>query len=430
MESKVLKISKNTIITFFTLVFILGFFSKSVVNLFIPKVQVTTPVKSTFSRTLNIKGKIVPKEKVKIRLAGSVIVEDYFVKIGEKVEKGDPLLKINKNYGVKSSYKDIDELKIDLKKEKFKLERLQNTTYNIDKMNVQLLEEKMKNMKEEIKKLEKLYKAGAITANKLHVKKQNLKSLEINLKKEKLMLQEKRKENQLEIQETLGNIENLETEISEAKNAKNFYYEISSDGICYSDVDGIVLNTNDTEVILPQDTVLIELGLVKNFNSVKFVTKIPEKYYNFISDADMIKINSQNDKMPDQVNITEVSKVINNKMIKIEGEFLNDNNSFPIINKEIKGIIEKKYVGEKTVPKIAVIPHDKFEAGKKGHVYIVLEEKGALGTEYIVKRVNITIKDVGDDVVSIDGIDMYDNPKIVINPSFKIRDGVKVRIWE
>ncbi len=430
MGSKIFKITKNTLVGFFIIVFILGFFSKSIVNFFLPKVQITSPIKTTFSRTLNIEGMIVPKETIKVRLAGDVIVDGYLVNVGDEVKKGDPLFKINKIYGMKLYDRNVYEIKLNIKKEELKLNKLRNNTYEIDEKNISLLEENIKNMKEEIQKLEKLYDIGAITVSELEDKKHSLNKAQVSLEIERLLLKEKIENNSLDIKDALYNIEKLNKEISDIEKINSFYSNISDDGIYYSEENGVVLTTNKTDILLNKDTILIELGVVKNYDSVKYIFEIPQKYYVFVNNASMINIEANREDIPTKVMINKISKVVDNNTIRVEGDFKNHIEGSPVIYKEIRGTLEKKFTSDNTVPKIAVIPYDKFKAGEEGYVYIVLEEKGILGIEYIVKKIDITITGVGDRLVGIEGIDMYDNLKIITNPSYKIQDGVKVLVWE
>ena len=85
MKNNIVVRTKNVAIAFFVLVFIMGFFSKSIINLFLPKVIVEPAIDGLVERTLNVKGIIEAKKSIKVRLGGSVIVDEYIVKIGEAV---------------------------------------------------------------------------------------------------------------------------------------------------------------------------------------------------------------------------------------------------------------------------------------------------------------------------------------------------------
>jgi HlyD family secretion protein len=65
-NSMILK-ARNVSIGFFVVIFIMFFFSKSIITLFLPKVLVEPAVEGTVERTLQMEGTIGPKNSRKIR---------------------------------------------------------------------------------------------------------------------------------------------------------------------------------------------------------------------------------------------------------------------------------------------------------------------------------------------------------------------------
>jgi len=430
MKSKVLNITKGTVISFFVIVFILGFFSKSIVNLFLPKVQTITPVKGSFYETLNVEGEIEPKETFKVRLNGNVMIEEYFVQIGDEVEKGDPIFKINSDYGINRVDKSIEDLKLSVEKQRVRLEKLQENSYEMDEKKIKLLEERINMQKNQISKKEKLYKAGSITATELENSKQSLKEAEMNFEMQKISVEEKKKLDSIAIKEVVSNIKELQREINDIEKRQNFYSDIADDGIYYSEIDGIFLKNSRMDGVVYRDTAIVEIGKVKNFDSVKFVTQIPQKHYDFVNNNRIIEIKNSQGNKSSLVRITNISKVVTNNMIEIEGEFSDEMvDEEPIIGQKFRGEIKKKFVSEKVLPKSAIIPSGEFKAGNKGYVYVMVEEKGALGIEYIAKMVSITMTDVGDYYAGI-SMEGYDKVKVITSLSYKINDGAKVLPWE
>ncbi|QIB26314.1 efflux RND transporter periplasmic adaptor subunit [Caloranaerobacter azorensis] len=431
MENKVLKTTKNIVVGFFTLIFIMGFFSKSIVNLFLPKVQVVSAIKGSIEKSIDLEGTIEPKEVYKVRLGGNVIVDEYFVKVGQEVKVGDPIFKINDKYGFKGEDEQIEDLKLLLEKEAVKLDRLKNSSFIIDEKNIEVLEDKIQSKKNEISKLEQLYESGAISLSELERNKESLKDLENNLEIKKILLEEKKKENLLEIKEAENNIKRIKNEISEIENKKKFYAKVSDDGIYYSDVDGVILRLNQVNRILGKDTTIIEIGKVKGYNSVKFVAYVPDKYYYFVKNAAKIEIETENKNLvPDAARIVNVSEVAENKLIKIEAIFGDEAQGVPVLGQRLQGKISKEYSKENTIPKVAVIPYDGYGVGKEGYVYVVEEKKGILGTEYIAKKIDVVMVVVGDNQVCVRGLETLEKPRVITNLSYKIKDGVKVHLWD
>jgi hypothetical protein len=431
MNSKILKIIQNMVVGFFALVFILGFFSKSLVNLFLPKVQaVPVAKKSTFSKSLDIEGIVEPKDVYKVRLDGDVIIDEYFVKIGDEVKKGQPIFKINSSFGIRSSSKTIEDIKLSIKKEKAALDKIKNDSYTTDEKNIQILQERINFKRKELLKLEKLYEAGSIPYAQLEREKLSLIEEELNLQIKRIELENKRKTDYLAIKEIESRIEKLNEELLNIEKSREFYSYIQDDDIYYSDINGVIININMASGVIYRDSIIVEIGIVNGFDSVKYTAYIPEKYYDFINNIKIIKLETNDRYMPKEVRIYNISKMVSNNMIRIEGNFSKDAKKQPVIGKKLLGIAEKKYTREDVIPKASVIPKEEFRIGSEGYVYIVIEEKGILGIEYIAKRVPIVMTGVGDNSVSVEGLKMYDNPKVITNLSYKIRDGVKVCLWE
>ncbi len=429
MNNKLLKTIKNIVIGFFVIIFILGFFSKSTIALFLPKVQVAPIMKSAYSKTLDIEGSIVPKETFKVRINGDIIVDEFYIKAGQEIKKDQPVFKINSSFGIRASGQKVEDLKLSLDKNKLELEKLSSKTYDVDEKNIELLEEKLNLQKEEQKKLEELYESGSVAYSALEQSSMRLKESEISLEIKKIEIENKKSENAILEAELQNNIKKLQEEIANIENKKKFYSSLGADGVYHSEIDGIVLDINNTGNILSQDTPIVEIGLVKGFDSVQFEALISEEHYDFINSTMTIELDFENKSMPKEVKITSLSKLSDNNMIKIEGEF-SESTKEPIIGQRIRGKVSKKYNLEGTIPKDAIIPTGSLELGKQGIVYIIEEKQGVLGTEYFAKQVNVTLTGVGDNNVSIIGYESFTKPRVIINLSYKIKDGVKVFLWK
>lgn len=429
MDNKILKTIKNVVISFFVIIFVLGFFSKSTIALFLPKVQVAPVMKSSYSKTLDIEGSIVPKETIKVRINGDIIIDEFFVKTGQEIKKDQPVFKINSAFGIRSSGQKIEELKLSLDKNKLDLDKLSSKSYDADKKNIELFEEKLNLQKEEFKKLEELYENGSIAYSTLEQSKMELKASEINLEIMKIQVESKKLENAILAAEIQNNIKKIKDEIAKLENHKKFYSSLGEDGIYFSEVYGIILDINSTGKILNQDTTIIEVGLVNGFDSVLFEALVSDEYYDFINSTMRIELDLEDKSMPKEVKITRLSKLSDNNMIKIEGEF-SESKKEPIIGQKIRGKAAKKFTLEGTIPKDALIPVDSLDIGKQGIVYVLEEKEGILGKEHFVKQVNVTLTGVGDNSVSITGHEGFTKPRVITNLSYKIKDGVKVFLWK
>ncbi|SCG83950.1 hypothetical protein DW1_2386 [Proteiniborus sp. DW1] len=429
MDNKLLKRIKNVVISFFVIIFILGFFSKSTIALFLPKVQVAPVTKSAYSKTLDIEGSVVPKEVFKVRINGDIIVDEFYVKAGQEIKRDQPVFKIDNSFGIRTSGQRLDDLKLSLDKNKQELEKLISESYESDEKNIELFEEKLKLQKEELEKLEELYENGAVAYSILEQKKMELTASELTLEIMKHEMELKKSKKDMLVAEIQRDIKKIQDEIASIENQKKFYSRLGEDGIYFSEVDGIILDINTAGNILSQDVSIVEIALVDGFDSVLFEALVTDEYYDFINSTKRIELNFEDKAMPKEVVVTSISRISENNMIRVEGEFGRSTKE-PIIGQRIRGKAVRNFNLEGTIPKDAIIPVGSFDIGNQGIVYILEEKEGILGTEYFAKQVNVTLTGVGDNNVSITGLEGFTKPKVITNLSYKIKDGVKVFLWK
>lgn len=321
MDNKLLKRVKNVVISFFVIIFILGFFSKSTIALFLPKVQVAPVTKSAYSKTLDIEGSVVPKEVFKVRINGDIIVDEFYVKAGQEIKRDQPVFKIDNSFGIRTSGQRLDDLKLSLDKNKQELEKLISESYESDEKNIELFEEKLKLQKEELEKLEELYENGAVAYSILEQKKMELTASELTLEIMKHEMELKKSKKDMLVAEIQRDIKKIQDEIASIENQKKFYSRLGEDGIYFSEVDGIILDINTAGNILSQDVSIVEIALVDGFDSVLFEALVTDEYYDFINSTKRIELNFEDKAMPKEVVVTSISRISENNMIRVEGDF-------------------------------------------------------------------------------------------------------------
>jgi hypothetical protein len=102
------------------------------------------------------------------------------------------------------------------------------------------------------------------------------------------------------------------------------------------------------------------------------------------------------------------------------------------VGQKLKGVIRQRFVleGHNKVPKAAVINFEAYKEGSKGTVYLLEETEGVLGIEYRAKEIEIEILAAGDDHVIVSGLENIEEPKVIVNLSYKINNGAKVFLWQ
>lgn len=428
-RSSVLSIIKKFVIEFFILVFVMGFFSKSVVNYFLPKVTYEPVIAARVEKTVDIEGFVESNEVFKVRLGSNAIVDEYMVKKGDYIKKGEPLFRINDKYGISSFSEVVENTKIKLEKEKLNLDRLA-TKLNNEDIELISLKEKIDVQKKEFTNTKKLYESGAIPLAKLEKEEQILRQLELELESGEKRLEEDNKELYIQLKDSQNNIKKLQDELEKMKSRQEFYSEVENDGIYYSDIEGAILELNTTDIVINGDDVVAEIGKFEDFSSIKFTGYVP------LNDEDMIelgnKIEIQLDGMNDTIEakISRVSGVVENGNIRIDGVFKKDTQGKLKLGKKYKGKIKDDVKADHVISKASIIPNGELKSCSEGMVYLLDVKDGVLGKEYIASEVKVKIIEVGDEMVAISGLESYKQPKVINNLSYKIKDGVKVFLWE
>lgn len=430
MEIKLVKSIKKVIIAFFVIVFILGFFSKSIINSFLPKVSVQAPTGKFIKKTLEISGVIEPQRTYKVRLDRDVIIDEFFVQKGDEVKVGDPIFKVNSSYIESGLDDELSRLQTALEEENVKLNKLNGAFFIKEESDIQELKDTIEKQNTNIIKSRQLFEQGAISEAELNQQVEEIDKLKRELVTNQILLEQKKDEASLEIKEILSNIERLKSDIDKCSKKKGFYSIVDAYGIYHSDVNGIAYNLGDTEYVLGQNTVLADIAIIEDYKSLKFVAFLPEEEQDFVSGGGYIDVVYDVSDKPLTIRITNISKIVENNHIRIEGVFQESRRRMPTIGERISGTKEKEFRAQMSIPKAAVVPIEGLKSGCDAYVYVVDKKEGILGTEYIAVKVRTLITAVGDSKVSVENLGGIEDPMVITNLSYKIRDGVRVFLWQ
>lgn len=254
----------------------------------------------------------------------------------------------------------------------------------------------------------------------------------MNLKKSRQELEYKKRDNTISIKEAEVKVKELQAELSEAKRQQQLYTRPDEQGICYSRVKGIVMNISTAGIVSTKGDVLAEIAEMGDSGKLLFSARAASTEYDFIKSAGEIEVRPDSGNSSWKVRLTNLSRVVEDGRIALKGEFTEGDTEDFKIGQKFKGTITKRYTHEGfyTVPKASMIAFDGFYEEKSGLVYIMEEKEGILGKEYEAKQVEVKILAVGDKEVIVSGLEGYENPKVITNPSYKINDGTKVFLWE
>lgn len=430
MKNNIVAKAKNIAIGFFVVVFVMGFFSKSIVNLFLPKVIVESAIDALVERTLDIEGVIEAKNSLKVRLGGAVIVEEYFVKAGEFVAVGKPLFRINKAYGIKGNSQELENLKLQVEAKNSKLNNLKQASYEIDEKSIAALMNKLTKSKEDLAKQQELFSAGVISKQEMDSFEADIEEQLFAIQISELQLQEKKRNDEVNIAELEGEIKRDGIQILELQNQQGFYDSVE-EGIYFSTVKGVVTDLGDIQSIIHGDTEIIEIADISQESSLVYTANIMEEDYDFVKSAGEIQIGEDiKDSM--YLKISSIYKLGDQDLYRLEAIIDSKDSEKAVLGQKHKGVIMQRFVlkGHNKVPKAAVISFEGYKEGSKGTVFLLEEIEGILGMEYRAKELEVEILAAGDEEVIVSGMENLEEPEVIINLSYKINDGAKVFLWQ
>lgn len=430
MKSNIVVKVRNIAIGFFVLVFVMGFFSKSIVNLFLPKVIVESAIDALVERTLDIEGVIEAKNSLKVRLGGAVIVEEYLVKVGDSVEVGKPLFRINKAYGMKGNNQELEDLKLQVEAKHSKLSNLKQATYEIDEKSIAALMNKLTKSKEDLAKQQALFSEGVISKQEMDSFETDIEEQLFAIQVSELQLQEKKRNDEINIEELEDEIKRDGIQILKLIKQQMFYGSVE-EGIYFSTVKGVVTDLGDIQSIIPGDTEIVEIADISQESSLVFTANIMEEDYDFVKSAGEIQIGEDiKDSM--YLKISSIYKLGGQDLYRLEAIIDSKDSEKAVLGQKHKGVITQRFVlkGHNKVPKAAVISFEGYKKGSKGTVFLLEEIEGILGMEYRAKELEVKILAAGDEEVIVSGLENIEEPEVIINLSYKINDGAKVFLWQ
>lgn len=422
---------KNIAVEFIVLIFIMGFFSSTVSNFFLPDIYGTKILENhDFQKSIPINGTIQANEIKRVVFNENIVIREFFVDIGDTVNMGDPVFEIDKSYGTITGSTELREYYLAIENEELNKEKT-NINLQLKEKDIHTMEESIKKEREDLDNVKALFEIGSISQSEFNRAKDNLKNLEEQLEMEKENYEIMKKEAHVNIKNIENNIANIRRDIKELNADEGFYSKISSDGIYYAEVDGTILSINDTGQILGKESLITEIAVVEGYDTVKFVAYVDEKDDEFINLGDDFTLEEISKDRKLEAKVTNKSRIADGERIKVEAKFnkVNDITGSPLIGGRLEGRISKEDNGDMVVPKAAIVPFRNLEEGQQGVVYIVEEKEGLLGKKYFAKQVTVSLVRIGDDKVEVTGLEQYSDKSIITNLSYKIRDGVKIK-WQ
>ncbi len=432
MMQQSIKWGKRIVTGFFILIFTLGFFSKSLISITLPNVQVSEIHDGVeVSYTSELEGEIVAKKNADICLRGNALIQEVMVQKGEYVRKGDVLFTIDTTLGLQSSA-DEETLRNQIQVEKARMATLTSQTTLEAQNALASAKSKLKEAQIKYDHQKQLYDSGAISAEELQSALSNLETLKSEVatveSSNKLALAQ----NKVALSEVQQRISQYENSLKVYETASERYYDINSSGEVFSKYTGYVTKLPEKGQQFQTGEIIASIGICNTFNDLAFQIRIPQKYFEeFVKGSSVVNISTQSGKNIGLVAFDFDSAVFDSGEMKVLASFNDEPNILVYPTMKVSSrTTGSDYIGGEylAVPRTAVVSGNTSLDGTNAIIYIIREEEDALGKSNVAVAVPVNVLSIRDEYAVITELRNIPSNKIIINPSARIKDGSKVYV--
>ncbi|HQD50564.1 MAG TPA: HlyD family efflux transporter periplasmic adaptor subunit [Defluviitaleaceae bacterium] len=412
------KILSKIILVFLSVMLLLTFFSKTIINLSLPQVKSEKISGGNLLFSIRAEGQVLPDEIREVYSKKNLRIKEILVEEGDQVEAGDTIILLEGSEDSSAMEKEIQ-----LKKLQLQLEEIKNQPALVDlSIYEKSLEEAKRNLdreKENYEKIKTLYESGAESAKSLQEAEYRLEDSRQNYELSLSQLEQKKLEKDAEEKERILEIKKLEYDMELIRS--ELEKDTDTGGRITAPCSGIIQAINCRKGALA-DAYNSLCSIINTTEKSKFVVEvnIDEVKYLRIGEQVDLKFSSFGNKVikgqiekilgPDEKNPSKRKVVISYEEEKVLpwewGTFYYSSQS-----PHYKMIIPKKAVGE--------------EMGRN-FVYVLKSKETSLGEIFYAEKKYIEIEqeDFTNCAVS-SGLD--GSEEIIVYSSKPLFDGIRVR---
>ncbi len=395
---------RKMILKYFLAMFVLTILSNSLTNMALPQVDVEGVKSNSLKFQIKSSGKLTAVKNVLVEGVNLVKIDNILVREGQKVEKGQNLVELNKD--------SVDEL-FTSKENEVEIAKLDYEIAQINKQEGLMKAEIEYNQAK--KKYEDnlvLFENGAVSKNELEKSKADLELSELDLKN-KTVQNSKEKEKEFLNAKQLYNTKNTEFEkIKKIKN-DNYYIKAPTAGVVnniYARI-GVTMGENEKLLDIKDRNSGFELRIVIPKQVAKYVEIGEKMKASALGDLEIeAEVKGIVDDKEDPENKKEVCFLLNNDLLA--------GDETVTIN-----AVKTSKIYDMVIPKSAVGK----EATGETFVWKIRTEEKSFGKEFYVEKALVTISDedlkssaiasglaFGDKVVGNAGeLDLKENGRVI-----------------
>jgi len=396
---------------------LLTFFSNTINNFSLPRVKVEQPISGVLNKDVTAEGTVEEKETVKAYTQSNRKVLEVYTKIGSKVKKGDPIMKLDKE----ALQNSLNQELLLLEKAKLSLEKLENSTEQESlvsyERSIKAAKENMLQAEKSLKSINALYEVGAES-------KVNLDKAQMEYDNAQEAYEYKQEDHNTAVKDIKRDIKDRQIDIQlQQLKVNNIEKELSEQSEIVSPCDGIIKEIG------------FEKGSMTNAGTELYSIIDTSRGFQFRASVDIDSIKLL--KLKDSVEITlkaSDDKLLEGKLIEIKENAQSKGEKKDLIVSLPQENLTGGEAGEIRINinskncKI-LVPNSTVGENEKGKfVYVLKEKKGPLGNEFFVQQATVIIDD-HDNYRSAVASGLESEEKIIISTSKDtLSDGCRVML--
>lgn len=387
---------------FLIMMIVLTFFSSTLNNFTLPRVQTARPTNGALIKEIFGEGTVEAKLILEEYANSNLRVKDVMVELGDRVSKGQPILSL-----------DVDNLRLDLETLKLDVDTRESNYLDEQARSQQLqlslagAQENLEQKQRDYNNLKALFENGAETAVNLQNAEKILAEAERNCENIKLNLEIQARK----LESLVKQVENL------TKKVETLAKQVQNNGVYTATVDGIIMELNFAKGSMANNSMplfkLTDLGQ-------GFWLKVPIANemadYAKLGDTVSVNILSQDKKIEGKI-----ERIVENSQHQGEEKDLWIDVLLEGLTGGEKGEV---YLSKKTKQYTTLLPNSAVYNDNDGSYILVLKSrKGPLGTENYLQKLEVNVEDTDNAKTALTNHVM---DEVVIQSNKPVEDGDKV----
>ncbi len=368
---------------------LLTFFSNTINNFSLPRVTVEEPISGGLNKDVTGEGAVEEKETVKAYTQSSRQVLEVYTKVGSKVKKGDPIMKLDKQ----ALQNTLTQELLLLEKSKLSLEKLVNSATQENlvsyQRSIKAAKDKMLQAEKNLKSVKELYDIGAEA-------KANFDKAQMEYDSAKEEYEYKQEDYNTAVKD------GLKTEEDRKRDIKDRELDIQLQQLKVNNIEKEL--SEESKIVSPCDGIIKEIGFEKgsmtNSGTPLYSIIDTSKGFQFRVpvDTDSVKLLKLKDAVEITLNASD-DKVLEGKLIEIKENAQSQGEKKDLIISLPQENLTSGEAGEiriniKSKNYEILVPNSTVGEDEKGKfVYVLKVKKGPLGNENYVQRAYVTIVD-------------------------------------